>query len=142
MIYLGDFNYIDSVKVADDGTLTIGYTHDDDTVFSKKIKWVTGVSLTGGDGSAGGHFTVTYNNGTQPFETDITWIKDIQIDKSNGTVTYTYAGTNNGKIPSNGKVVVPNLVKWVKSTNLDASNGHFEMVFNDDSRYENTPLLG
>ena len=138
MIYLGDFNYIDSVKVADDGTLTIGYTHNDDTVFSKKIKWVTGVSLTGGDGSAGGHFTVTYNNGTRPFETDITWIKDIQIDKSNGTVTYTYAGTNNGKIPNNGKVVVPNLVKWVKSTNLDASNGHFEMVFNDDSRYDNT----
>ncbi|MDQ9749703.1 hypothetical protein RFZ03_03310, partial [Acinetobacter baumannii] len=31
MIYLGDFNNIDSVKVADDGTLTIGYTHNDDT---------------------------------------------------------------------------------------------------------------
>lgn len=137
MIYLGDYNNVDTVQVADDGTLTLGYTHNDDTVFSKKIQWVNSVSLTGGDGSAGGHFTVNYNNGARPFETDITWIKDIQIDRTDGTVTYTYAGTNNGKIPANGKVVVPHLVKWIKSTNLDASNGHFEMIFNDDSRYEN-----
>lgn len=138
MIYLGDYNNIDKVQVADDGTLTLGYTHNDDTVFSKRIQWVNSVSLTGGDGSAGGHFTVNYNNGAKPFETDITWIKDIQINKTDGTVTYTYAGTNNGQIPANGKVVVPHLVKWVKSANLDSSNGHFEMVFNDDSRYENT----
>lgn len=138
MIYLGDYNNIDKVQVADDGTLTLGYTHNDDTVFSKRIQWVNSVSLTGGDGSAGGHFTVNYNNGAKPFETDITWIKDIQINKTDGTVTYTYAGTNNGQIPANGKVIVPHLVKWVKSANLDSSNGHFEMVFNDDSRYENT----
>lgn len=138
MIYLGSYNIIDSVKVADDGTLTIGYTHENDSVFSKKIQWIKNISLTTGDGSEGGHFTINYNNDAPAFETDITWIKDIQIDKSDGTVTYTYAGTNNGAIPSNGKVVVPKLVKWVNGTTLDPSNGHFEITFNDGTNYTNT----
>lgn len=137
-IYLGDFNIIKNIAVADDGTLTISYTHNANSVFSKKIKWVQSMSLTTGNGSAGGRFTVNYNNGSTPFTANLTWIKDIQIDKNDGTVTYTYAGTNGGTIPNNGIVTVPNLVKWVTDTSLDANTGRFEMNFNDDTQYSKT----
>ena len=40
LVYVGDYNTIVSVNLEDDGTLIIDYTHDDDTIFSKKIKWV------------------------------------------------------------------------------------------------------
>ena len=37
-IYLGDYNMISSINLADDGTLTIDYTHDDTITYTKKIK--------------------------------------------------------------------------------------------------------
>ena len=56
MIYLGDFNIIDDVEVAEDGTLTIGYTHNSDSVFTNKVKWIKQVTLTTGNGNQGGRF--------------------------------------------------------------------------------------
>lgn len=137
MIYLGDWNIIKDVQVANDGTLTVTYTHQNSSVFSKRIQWISSISLTTGNGSAGGAFTVNYNNGATPFRANLTWIKDIQINKTNGTVTYTYAGTDNGRIPSNGIVTVPNLVKWVTSTSLNKDTGRFEINFNDNTQYSN-----
>lgn len=37
-IYLGDYNMISSINLADDGTLTIDYTHDNTITYTKKIK--------------------------------------------------------------------------------------------------------
>lgn len=138
IIYLGDFNVIKNITLDDYGTLTIEYTHDSNDIFDKKIKWVKSVTLTNGNGNQGGHFSIAFNNGTPSYETDLTWIKDIQINKTDGTVTYTYAGTNNGRLPSDGIVTVPNLIKWVKDINLDSDSGHFEVNFNDNTQYENT----
>ena len=47
-------------------------------------------------------FTVKYNNHDDDAVFDLTWIKDIQIDKTDGTITYTYAGTNGGTLPADG----------------------------------------
>lgn len=140
MIYLGDFNIISGIKVEDDGTLTVSYTHEDDTVYTKKIKWVSGVELTTGNGAKGGHFTLNYNNGDEPYETDLTWVKGIEISE-NGTVTYTYAGTNDGVISDDGKKIVANFLKWVTGVSLTTGDGnlggHFKLDYNNgDTPYE------
>ena len=57
-IYLGDYNTIKDVTVANDGTLTIYYTHDDAKTITKKIKWINNITTTDGN------LTVSYNNGT------------------------------------------------------------------------------
>lgn len=146
MIYLGDFNIITGIRVADDGTLTVAYTHDDDTAFEKKIKWVQGVELTTGNGSHGGHFTLSYNNGDDSYQTDLTWVRGIEISE-NGTVTYTYAGTNGGD-PSidadTGKKVISNFLKWISGVSLTTGDGnaggHFRVDYNNGSTPYETDL--
>lgn len=139
LIYLGDFNIITEINLADDGTLTVSYTHDNDTVFERKIRWITGVQLTTGDGAEGGHFEVSYNNGTPPFSADLTWVKGIEISE-NGTVTYTHAGTNEGKIGADGIVKVEKLLKWIKTLNLNPETGKFDITYNNDAPAFTTTL--
>ena len=138
MIYLGNFNIINEVNVSDDGSLTIGYTHDSKSVFLNKIKWISQISLTTGNGNQGGRFLIKYNNGEPDIIFNLTWIKDIQIDKNDGTITYIYAGTNGDTLPANGIVKDPKRVKWVKDVSLDKETGHFEFNFNDSTKYQNT----
>lgn len=137
MIYLGDFDTITNIEVSDDGTLTISYTHNDDTVYSKKIKWVKSVALTTGDGSNGGHFTLTYNNSDAAYTTDLTWVKGISI-ADDGTVTYTYSGTNGGTIPASGKVAIDKLIQWINETSLNVDNGKFQIDYNTGHTYNTT----
>lgn len=131
-IYLGDFNIIKSVNVADDGTLTIGYTHNDDSVFNKKIKWVQSIKLntTGAasvDGSnrpnGGGAFRVDFNDGTyQDFQ--LQWIKDIEI-ADDGSLTRTYVGN------AAESDTVRNKVKWI--TDVDLNTDPYDADNNDTS---------
>lgn len=136
-IYLGDFNIITDIRVADDGTLTVDYSHNDSSVFTKKIKWVKGVSLTTGDGSDGGKFTLSYNNGSADYTANLTWVKGIELS-DDGTVTYTYSGTNNGAIPSNGKTSVDKLIQWINNVVLNENNGNFHIDYNTGKTYETT----
>lgn len=140
-IYLGDFNIITDIQVADDGTLTIEYTHDDDSVFTKKIRWINNVALSTGNGTDGGTFTFTFNN-DNPEQTktfNIVWIKGIEID-DDGSIIYTYAGdpTVDGILP-NGATAVPgengfyrveDFLQWIGSVNLNSENGHFQVTNN------------
>lgn len=153
MIYLGDFNTITNIEVADDGTLTISYTHEDNTVYSKKIKWITDVVLSNGNGKNGGHFSVTYNNDSKSYETDITWIKGIEISED-GSVTYVFCGTDvdeeqyaGSVTPYNattGKLIQSKFLKWVKDVSLTTGNGaeggHFKLTFNNDAPAYETDL--
>lgn len=129
LIYLGDFNIIKNVTLDDKGTLTVSYTHNNDTVFTKKIKWVTGVALSIGDGAAGGHFKIDFNNDSPAYETDLTWVKGLEI-QDNGDVIGTFAGTNGGTLANNGKNKVGH-VRWISSVTLDENTGHFVCAFND-----------
>ena len=151
MIYLGDFNIITAIHVDDEGTLTVEYTHDDDTVFTKKIRWVNGVALTEGNGTAGGHITFTFNNDnpTKTQEFDISWIKGIEIEED-GSLIYSYAGTpETANMPENAVPVkadgisadtsrtagfyrVEEFLEWVHDVSLDADNGHFQVLSNHD----------
>lgn len=129
LIYLGDFNIIKDIKLDNDGTLTVFYTHNNNTVFEKKIKWVTGVSLSTGDGVNGGHFKMDFNNGSPAYQTDLTWVKGLEI-QDNGDVIGTFAGTNGGKLANNGKNKVGH-IRWISSVTLDENTGHFVCSFND-----------
>lgn len=129
LIYLGDFNIIKNITLDDKGTLTVSYTHNNDTVFTKKIKWVTGVALSTGDGAAGGHFKIDFNNDSPAYETDLTWVKGLEI-QDNGDVIGTFAGTNGGTLANNGKNKIGH-VRWISSVTLDENTGHFVCSFND-----------
>ena len=129
LIYLGDFNIIKNITVDDKGTLTVSYTHNDDTVFTKKIKWVTGVSLSTGDGAAGGHFKMDFNNDSPAYETDLTWVKGLEV-QDNGDIIGTFAGTDGGKLSNDGKNKIGH-IRWISSVTLDENTGHFVCSFND-----------
>lgn len=118
LIYLGDFNKIDNISLADDGTLTIDYSHDDNTVFSRKIKWITDTVLSPDSGV----FTVIYNNGDPAFTTTLDWIKQINLD-SDGTIHFIHTKDNRDESYTNK-------IKWVTSVDLNTSNGTFTMNFN------------
>lgn len=129
LIYLGDFNIIKNITVDDKGTLTVSYTHNDDTVFTKKIKWVTGVALSNGDGAAGGHFKMDFNNDSPAYETDLTWVKGLEV-QDNGDIIGTFAGTDGGKLSNDGKNKIGH-IRWIGSVTLDENTGHFVCSFND-----------
>lgn len=129
LIYLGDFNIIKNITVDDKGTLTVSYTHNDDTVFLKKIKWITGVALSTGNGAAGGHFKVNFNNDSPAYETDLTWVKGLEV-QANGDIIGTFAGTDGGKLSNDGKNKIGH-IRWISSVTLDENTGHFVCSFND-----------
>lgn len=118
MIYLGDWNVVEDVNVADDGTLTVSYTHNDNTVFSRKIKWINQVTLSPDSGV----FTVTYNNGSPAFTTTLDWIKEIELD-DDGTIHFIHTKDNRDEYYNNK-------IKWVTSVDLNTANGTFTMNFN------------
>lgn len=132
-VYLGDFNIISNISLQDDGTLTIDYTHNDDTVFSKKIKWIKNISLSTGDGQDGGHFVVEYNNDDPSYEAFLTWVKNIEIEED-GTVIYTFAGAGDEETDDiTGIKEVSRFLKWIKNISLDTDNGKFEVQYNNGS---------
>ena len=90
-LFLGDYNMISGVSLAADGTITIDYTHDDDTVFTKAIKWVDQITLN----TDTGVLTATYNHTTDAqgnpttYTTTLDWVKDISVS-NDGTITFDY----------------------------------------------------
>ena len=118
MIYVGDFNKIDNITLADDGTLTVDFSHDDNTVFSRKIKWITSTTLSPDTGV----FTVNYNNGDPAFTTTLDWIKSITLD-DDGTIHYHHTASNVDETHNN-------VIKWVTSVELNPTTGLFTMNFN------------
>lgn len=89
-LYLGVYNMIKDITVADNGTITISYTNANTLTKTKLLKWITKVELTNK-----GVFTVTYNNDRttngqgQTYSTTLTWVKALAIAQD-GTVTTTF----------------------------------------------------
>ena len=118
-LYLGDFNMIDTIDLADDGTFTITYTHDNTVTYTKKIKWITSTTLN----STTGVFHIDYNNGSN-YETTLKWINGISL-ADNGTVTFTYT--------TGDSEVLENKIKWITTTEL-AANGTLTINYNDGTK--------
>lgn len=110
-IYLGDYNMIDEITVDDEGTVTIDYSHDDDAVFTKLLKWIKKVTL---DGKTG-HLKVEYNHATDKdgnpttYETDLSWIDYISL-ADDGTVTLKWTTGETEDLPTH--------IKWIKNVEL------------------------
>lgn len=65
-IYIGDYNSIQDISVADNGSLIINYTHDGIKTTDNKIKWITSVSVNTGskEGEGTQKLVIQYNDGT------------------------------------------------------------------------------
>lgn len=124
-IYLGDYNVIDNVTVDEEGTFTIDYSHNDDSVLTKKIKWIKSVSLNRDTG----HFEVHYNHETDAngnptkYETDLSWVNEIKLSE-NGTITIGYCYGDD--------TVLDQKIKWVTKTEL-STDGVLKITYNDGS---------
>lgn len=143
-LYLGDYNMIDNISMDDEGTITIDYSHDDDSVWTKKIKWVKSVALN----TETGLFTVIYNHTTDAsgnpttYTTYLDWIDEVNI-ADDGTVTFGHTHeadtvfdkkiqwvtgvtiNNNGTVTfkwNNGTAdtVFDNIIQWISSVKLTA----------------------
>ena len=153
-LYLGDYNMIDNVSIDDEGTITIDYSHDDDSVWTKKIKWVKSVALN----TKTGLFTVIYNHTTDAngnpttYTTYLDWIDEVNV-ADDGTVTFGHTHepdtvfskkikwvtgvtiNNNGTVTfkwNNGTAdtVFGNIIKWIDSVNL-AADGTLTVKYNN-----------
>lgn len=118
-LYLGDFNMIDTIDLADDGTFTITYTHDNTVTYTKKIKWITSTTLN----STTGVFHIDYNDGSN-YETTLKWINGISL-ADNGTITFTYT--------TGDSEALENKIKWITTTELK-TNGTLTINYNDGTK--------
>ena len=153
-LYLGDYNMIDNVSMDDEGTITIDYSHDDDSVWTKKIKWVKSVALN----TNSGLFTVVYNHTTDAsgnsttYRTYLDWINNVDV-RDDGTVIFGHTHealtvfdkkiqwvtgvtiNNNGTVTfkwNNGTAdtIFRNIIKWISSVNL-AADGTLTVNYNN-----------
>lgn len=118
-LYLGDFNMIDTIDLADDGTFTITYTHDNTVTYTKKIKWITSTTLN----STIGVFHIDYNDGSN-YETTLKWINGISL-ADNGTITFTYT--------TGDSETLENKIKWITTAELE-TNGTLTINYNDGTK--------
>ena len=118
-LYLGDFNMINTIDLADDGTFTITYTHDNTVTYTKKIKWITSTTLN----STTGVFHIDYNDGSN-YETTLKWINGISL-ADNGTITFTYT--------TGDSETLENKIKWITTTELE-TNGTLTINYNDGTK--------
>lgn len=153
-LYLGDYNMIDNISMDDEGTITIDYSHDDDSVWTKKIKWVKSVALN----TKTGLFTVVYNHTTDAsgnpttYTTYLDWIDEVNV-ADDGTVTFGHTHeadtvfskkikwvtgvtiNNNGTVTfkwNNGTAdtIFDNIIQWISSVNLVA-DGTLTVKYNN-----------
>lgn len=147
-VYLGEYEVIKDILIAADGTVTVKYqSNKNDTVFNKRIQWIDSVTLT-----ETGVFTVNYNNGAEPYVTNLKWVKDVLLDHD-GTVTLVYNNETNKvfeerinwvdgvRMADNGLVTftynngeeesLEPLVKWIKDIQL-TNDGTINVTYNDD----------
>ena len=97
--YLGDYNLIEDITIAQNGTVTIRYNHTD-KVINKLIKWINSVSA-----DATGHLTIVYNTG----ET-----QSINLNLPNNITINTGASQGQGNQKLN--------VSWTNGTSQDIGN--------------------
>lgn len=153
-LYLGDYNMIDNISMDDEGTIIIDYSHDDDSVWTKKIKWIKSVILN----TETGLLTIIYNHTTDAsgnpttYTTYLDWIDEVNI-ADDGTVTFGHTHeadtvfskkikwvtgvtiNNNGTVTfkwNNGTAdtIFNNIIKWISSVNL-AADGTLTVGYNN-----------
>lgn len=116
-VYLGDYNNIDNISISQDGTITIDYSHDNDKVFNKIIKWIDDVTI-----SDDGTLTISWNNNSADtvFNKKVKWITALNISNT-GIITVNYN--------DNMSVTLDSVIKWINSIALSAA-GILSITYN------------
>ena len=129
LLYLGDYNVIEDIRIDEDGTINIAYTHNDSDSFEDVINWITKVDL-----SNKGVFTLTTNNDNiSNIQKQLHWIEKIEVDEY-GTIFYTDVSGN-----EEDNYTQEHLIKWIKDISL-TEDGTFTISFNNDSADYTTSL--
>lgn len=121
-LYLGDYNMIEEINLNEDGSIVVGYTHQDDDTFNKAIKWIKSVTL-----DENGHFTVLYNHDTDKngsptiYETNLKWVKDIDLSNA-GKITLIFSTGEMKELSYS--------IKWIDRVDLE-STGTLTVHYND-----------
>ena len=119
---IAPYKVISNITLADNGTLTVNYTHGADKVFTEAIKWIDEVTLT-----PDGIFTVDYNNGPNytPFDR-IKWVNSMKLE-DNGDLKIKYNTNTSDTLLGN--------IKWIDNITL-GTNGEFLITYNDGTSYD------
>ena len=116
---------ISGINISNNGTITISYTHDNNSVFSKALTWITNASI-----DSNGLFTLTFNNdkinNSTTYTQPLRWAKNIDINEY-GIVTITYTnGTANPELD-----VLTNKIKYIDHVTLnDSQDGKLKVYYN------------
>lgn len=122
-LYLGDYNIISDVAFDNDGTVRISYTHDDDSVWENKFKWINDISIT-----PQGIFTINYNYGGEAtkYQTTLSWIDKVDFS-DDGTIKFIYNDGNTENIEFTNKI------QWVTGVTL-ADDGTLTFSYNNGTK--------
>ena len=106
--------------MSQDGTVTIEYSHDNDKIFNKTIKWIDDIAVAN-DGT----LTISWNNGTADtvFNKKIKWITSV-VMSSSGNVSVNY---------NTDQSFIIGQVKWIHSIELN-SDGTLAINYNTGER--------
>lgn len=132
--YTTYLRYMKNVRVDEDGTIHLDYSHGDEQTFDRYLKVVKSIELN----TETGKLTIDYNQQTDKdnkpthYEADLNWVKDINIDEF-GTVTFDYTVDNDKTLN--------NHLKWIKAVTLDNKNGHFTVQYNYDTDKDGNPTI-
>lgn len=138
--YLGSYKDIRGVALANDGTLTFTYSDNTKTTFSKKIKWITSITIdTTPTSNTYGKMTINYNNGDAAFTKILPFIKTLTYNDSTGKFQTIYAdGLTLNLKDGNGNDFVFTYPKTatLDTTTTSSTYGQFTITSN-----RNTTLL-
>lgn len=66
-LYLGDYNVITGLSISTDGTIVINYSHEDDSRWEKRLKWISSTVIDTGvnEGEGTQKIKIIYNTGEE-----------------------------------------------------------------------------
>lgn len=126
--YLADFDMISNVEVAQDGTLTVYFTHKDPVIYHGLIGWINRIELNKEDF----HLYAHYNN--EDYFPDGSTVLDLGSTKVDSTLSVAFnilpteSFTSSGKTVIAGNTISENLIflnaKYQNGLTQAANGGH------------------
>ena len=135
--YEMSLQWVKDVLIDEYGTITFDYTDKEDTVYKNYMKWIKTVSLN----TDTGLFEVEFNydktrDGEElakedtKYSTYLRYIKNVQIDED-GTIHFQYTHGD--------EQVFDKYLKTIDTITLNPENGHFEIIYNQETDAEGQP---
>lgn len=133
--YIGDYNIINSIDINEEGTLTVSYTHNDNQIFQKMIKWIERVEL-----KEDGTLSFKYNNQNEmvDLENKIKWITNLYLEP-NGKLMASFNYGEDEEITTSisdeNNEEEPIVLKWIKNIYL-SPEGIITVYYNNEETEE------